>query len=109
MALDRRITIRIRAEGTRDGHGEYVPGAVTEYPVWAEQRGAGSADTVTPQGTEVTAVRAYTVRHFEALAEAPISRVDVVDHRGHVWNAENITLSDARRRFIDISALRAVV
>ena len=44
MALDRRITIKIEAFGTRDENGQYVPGAVTEYPVWAERRAAGSSD-----------------------------------------------------------------
>ena len=108
MPLDRRITVRIAAEGMRNDQGEYVPGATTDYAVWSEQRGAGSVDSLTGAGERVTAVRSFTVRYFEALARARIDNVSVVDEHGFAWNSENVTLSDARRRFIEISALRAV-
>ena len=35
MPLDRRCTVRLEALGMRQ-NGEYVPGAVTEIPMWCE-------------------------------------------------------------------------
>ena len=35
MPADRRIIVNVSAEGHRDEHGEYVPGAITEHRLWA--------------------------------------------------------------------------
>ena len=110
MPLDRRITVRIGdGAGTRNQFGEFMPGDFTDYPLWAEQRGAGSADAETAGGTVVQAARGYTVRWFQELAVANIVFVTVIDEDGFNWNAENISESDARRRLIYIEAIRAVL
>ena len=109
MALDRRITIRIGdGAGTRNIFGEFIPGDFTDYEVWAEQRGAGSADVESAGGTVVQAARGYTVRWFQELNVANIAFVTVIDEDGFNWNAENITESDARRRLIYIETVRQV-
>ena len=110
MALDRRITVRIGdGAGERNMFGEFIPGAFVDYVVWAEQRGAGSADAETAGGTVVQAARSYTVRWFSELAVANIAFVTVIDEDGFNWNAENISESDARRRLIYIETIRAVL
>lgn len=109
MALDRRITVKISGEGFRDEHGEYQPGPVTDYPLWADQAGAGSVDTETSAGIVITAARTYTVRWFEELISATIPNVAIVDDLGHTWNADSVSESNARRRYISISAVREVI
>lgn len=107
MPLDRRITVRLQAEGTRS-QGEYVPGPVTEYPVWAQQQLAGSSDTVTEQGVVVVAQRRWIVRYVEVFATHPISRMTVDDEHGQRWNVENVQEGRARRRFLEIEAIARV-
>ena len=70
MPLDRRITIRIRAGQTTNIFGEPIESEYTEFDVWAEQTGAGSADTPTQGGIIVSAARNYVVRFFVALVYA---------------------------------------
>ena len=106
MPLDRRITVIITADGEYDQYGEFQPGVPVEYPMWAEQRGAGSVDTNTPGGIYVSAVRSYTVRYSAALVDASIATVTIRDADGNIWNADSISESDARKRYIGIDALR---
>ena len=107
MALDRRVTVNIRAPDTRNEFGEHVPGEVTAYPLWAEQRGAGSVDVEEVGGVELRHSRSYTVRYFVEAARAGIDGVSIVDADGDTWNAESIIESDARRRFLVIQAVRS--
>ena len=88
--------------------GDYIPGPIANYPVWAEQRAAGSSDTPTSGGTVITNVRTYSVRWFQQLAVSVIAFVSIEDEDGFVWDADDVALSDARRRVITISALRVV-
>lgn len=106
MAFDRRITVRIESEATLNQFNEPIPGPVTDYPRWAEQRSAGSVDQATGGGVVIVASRSFTVRDFVELRNAPINFVSVVDEDGQAWDAENIVLSDARRRFIIIETTR---
>ena len=73
------------------------------------RRGAGSVDTETQGGIVITAARTYTVRWFEELITATIPNVSIIDELGHAWNADSVSESNARRRFISISAVREVV
>ena len=109
MALDARITIRIRAVGTRNDRGEYVPGAATDYELWADERNAGSSDEETPHGVRIREIRNFTVRWFAELASALINNVSITHSDGSTWNALNIAHSDARRRFIAIECIRTDV
>ena len=67
---------------------------------------AGSSDTATSGGTVITSVRNYSVRWFHALAVSVIAFVSIEDEDGLIWDADDVSLSDARRRAITISALR---
>ena len=106
MALDRRITIKIEELGTRDDEGEYIPGPVAEYPVWAERRAAGSSDQATGGGFITVSAQNYGVRWFRELELADIALVEVEDEYGVTWDADSISPNDARRRFINIQVLR---
>ena len=107
MPADRRIIIKLKGEGFRDPdlQGEYVPGVITEYPRWATETGAGSVDTPTVGGVTIQRSINFTVRWFKALADTPISRVTVQGSDGFVYNAENVTASDERKRFITIEGV----
>ena len=82
MPFDTRIRIDIEAIGTRNEFGEYVPGAVTSYNIWADESGAGSGDVPTEGGLVITSGRTFIVRWFQALALAPEPLVSVVDNLG---------------------------
>ena len=106
MALDRRITIQIEEFGTRNQNGEYIPGPVTNYPVWAERRAAGSSDHATGGGFITVSAQNYGVRWFRDLELADIALVMIEDEFGQIWDADSIQPNDARRRFINIQVLR---
>ena len=121
MALDRRITIRIEGVGRRAGMdeteidpedgqpysaGEYIPGPIVSYFVWAERRSAGSNDSPTTSGFITVSAQNYLVRWFEELETANLALVDVVDEFGAVWDADSIAPGDARRRLITLQVLR---
>ena len=111
MALDRRITVRVVTPGNeRNMFGEPVVGSFTDYLLWAEQRGAGSVDSLDPSvfGELVLAARQYTLRWFDELSIANIARVGVIDENGNAWRATNIVESDARRRLIYIEVIREI-
>ena len=105
MGLDRRIVIRLTGESDRNEHGEDVPGSITEYPVWAERQSSGATDEETAEGTRLHSIVTWRVRWFTELAEHPIDLVAVLAE-GAIFNAESISEGDARRRFLDIQAVR---
>lgn len=98
MPLDRRITINIL-----DFEGDTLA-----LPVWAEETGAGSSDSADGGSFITQAVQNFLVRHDDRLAQVAVHQVSVTDRFGHVWDADSISLSDARDRFISIQAIRRV-
>ena len=107
MPMDRRVIIQLMAEGYRDPdlQGEYVPGDITAFPRWATEQSAGSVDTNTIGGVRVDRSINFTVRWFKALADTPINFVSVVGSDGQTYNADNVTMSDERNRFIIIEGV----
>ena len=107
MPADRRIIVKLQAEGFRDPalQGEYIPGSITEHPLWATETSAGSIDTNTTTGVRVQRSVTFTVRWFKALVDTPINNVSVVGSDGFTYNAENISPSDERKRFIMIETI----
>lgn len=108
MPLDTRITINIEAVGTRDGTGEYIPGAETAYPVWADEMKSRDDDHIETAGARTIQIRHFRVRYFRALAVANIALVSLTDSLGRAWNPDSIDLSDDRRRFILIRGTREI-
>ena len=120
MPLDTPITIRLEAEGRRadeqdvadgvmiDGMlvipGDYIPGPVTEYPVWSDQTNSGSTDTVTGAGSVVVEVRTFTVRWFTELADHRTDLITLNDEYGNRWDIESVGIGRDRRRALQIVA-----
>ena len=109
MPADRIITLSIRAEGERNVHGEYIPGAVIASPtLWATVVDSGSSDVETVGGVDVVQRKDFTVRwRRDALVAGP-QRVAIVDEYGHTFDVETIdenTNPANRRRFITLQAV----
>ena len=91
QAFDRRIEIGVREVGTRNQHGEFVPGARTGHPVWAYVTDAGTVDIEAPEGIYLAQRRAFVVRfRLEFLMAGPF-RLDVVDQYQIAFNVEEVT------------------
>ena len=106
MPFDTIITINIGSLGDYDEHGEYQPGPVTSYEVWADESGAGSIDTPSVGGAVITAGRTFLVRWFQELAVTLDTFITITDNLGQTWYSDGISVSDARQRFIVINAGR---
>ena len=107
MPMDRLISVQITGEGHYES-GTYVPGTTVPHRVWAERQDSGSTDTQTARGLVVTSVVSWTIRYRADWAATPISRMAVVDENGRSYNVEEMTESDARRRFLTIQAIGLV-
>ena len=105
MALDRRIVIHLEALGIRNQQGIYVPGPVTDYPLWAQRMASGSTDVEDSEGTRVVRIVTWRVRWFAALASHRIDLMSLTAE-GYTWNPESVNESDERRRFVDIQSVR---
>ena len=105
MPFDRRIAVRLRADGM-NVEGVYVPGPSTDYPMWAEERNSGSTDTLTEVGVVVTEIRTFTIRYRRDVDEHSIFNTFVVDALGQEWNCENKSVSDMRKRTIELQCIR---
>ena len=108
LPLDRIITLLLEADGTFVD-GVYNPGPITEHRVWARRVSAGSTDAV-DSGSGLLRIRSvveWTIRYREDVAQHAITRLYVRDEEGNTWNAEEISESDMRRRYITISAIRS--
>ena len=107
-ALDRRITVQRRVTET-DDFGRPLPTVIeTIASVWAQRRSAGTVDTLLEGGVLVTESVSWTIRYRTDILEADLGALQIIDASGQLWNPETIIESDARRRFIDISAVREV-
>ena len=70
MPADRRITVQVQGEGFRDPdrQGEYVPGEVVDYPVWASRRDVGQERKIERQGTRDETSRDWRIRWNSKIA-----------------------------------------
>lgn len=106
MALDRIITLKITAPGSRNQHGEYVPGPITfEGPVWAERRYLTLEDIADEGGMSNDHRREWKIRYREdALAAANdfLDRVSVTDG-GIAFNLLSLIESPDERRLTHLT------
>ena len=96
MPLDRRITVNIQAEGTRDDQGDFIPGPTTSHDVWATRMDRTQSDIEQEGGTLANIRRDYRVRWFANLSDTPANRLSVVED-GITFNVLNIAESTGRR------------
>ena len=101
MPVDRRITIQIRGEESRNRYGELVPGAINYFPVWAGRFDKSLEDFPEESGERSEIRRAWRVRWFSDLAGiTDLERVAVEDG-GIEFDVENVieeTGKDGRTR-----------
>ena len=108
MPPDRIVTVRIRDEGTWNIYGEFEPGAVNEYRVWATRMDQSLVDDISGGGLRVIADKAFRLRWRADVAMTTPDRVEIVED-GQVYNVENIVeVKDTRRRFLDIQVIAEV-
>ena len=113
MPADRRIIVQVQAEGSRppELQGEYVPGEIVDYPVWASRRDVSQELKLERGGASNATIRDWRVRFNQAFMDAtPLSRLKVTDGQD-VFTVNNILevteqrggAPDLRRRWIDIT------
>ena len=107
--LDRRITLHVYAEGTRDPlSGDYVRGAVVDYEVWARQETIETTDDNDSGVIRTERIARFILRWNAELATTPADRLGITDALGRVYNVLSVTDSDERRRFVEVEAINAV-
>ena len=113
MPLDREIVILYEGRGSRNRHGEYVPGAKTYLPVWAGRQDKSLVQVIEQGGKRTEAHRTYRIRWLEELQFAEAQQLTVTDDSKNItgaviqWYVLNIVEvtgnnMDQRRRFIDL-------
>ena len=114
MPVDRRIIVQVQAEGYRDPdlQGEYVPGEIVDYPVWASRRDVGQELKIERQGTRDETSRDWRIRWNSRIANSPTTLLKVEDG-GETFTIINMVevteqrggAPDLRRRFIDLQGV----
>ena len=111
MPADRRITVNLSEEGTRDEHGDYVPGAVTPIEMWASRQDVGQERKIERQGTRDETSRDWRIRWDSRIASSPTNLLKVEDG-GVTFTIINMVEvmrqgqgQDLRRRFIDLQGI----
>ena len=112
MPADRKLTINVSATGTRNEHGEFVPGDVTAISVWASRRDKSQQDIEQEGGTRTEIRRDWRIRWDRRIALTPVGQLDVVED-GLTFNVLNMIevtrqgrgQADLRRRFLSIQGV----
>ena len=110
--MDRRVIIQLMAMGYRDPdtQGEYVPGEITDYPVWARRRDVSQELKIEQSGASDATHRDWRVRFNPLFINTPLSLLTVVDgiDTFSVINVVEVTeqrygAPDLRRKWLDIT------
>lgn len=102
MAFDRIAVFHIEEEGTRNDHGEYVPGPVRDHRIWTEIEDGGETEVSDGSGFRIVRAARFSVR-WRADWAGPLDarRVRVTDHNGDGFGITSITdFTRARRRLL---------
>ena len=112
MPADSRITVNLSEEGTRDEHGDYVPGAVTPIEMWASRQDVGQERKIERQGTRDETSRDWRIRWDSRIASSPTNLLKVEDgaETFNIINMVEVTeqrggTPDLRRRFLDLQGV----
>ena len=101
MPLDRRITIEMVNDGTRDPQGRFVAGSLAyRYETWAQRESLGSQFTLDQSGTYTVLTAIFTIRWIEPASRWHLGGIQVIDSLGRYWMPESIVDSGARRRLL---------
>ena len=110
MPLDRRITINHTAVSDYNDYGEFVPGAVTAIPLWAQRVDQSQTDKEQKGGELSLASRAYMIRYRTDLVDAVATQLKIIDglQTLEVTNITEATEKGPRRRFMKLEAIGEV-
>lgn len=104
--FDRRVTVHVEAEGTRNQQGRYEPGPVTDYEVWAAISDGGESDTNTVGGIITLARAVFALRWNKLFLDTPPSRLQITDHsNGLTYRIQTVSDFQVRRRLIHMSGV----
>ena len=111
MPLDRPITIGIRGPDDTNAAGQFVPGVVEPYPVFATAIDISVQRNLEVGGARLEADRIFRVRWFEELALAPVTSIELTDELALSYRVTNVSeyvgrFGDLRRRWLDIECTR---
>ena len=111
MPLDRPITVGIRGADDFDASGQFQPGPVTEYPVYATALDISVQRNLSVAGARLDSDRVLRVRWFEELALAPVTSIELADELGLSYRVTNVAeyvgrFGEQRRRWLDIECTR---
>lgn len=108
MPLGRLVQVEIFARGTRNEHGEYIPGAVTfKGNVWTERRDLDLEAIIDEGGTTSAFRRTWRIRWDQDLYDAALdflARVVVTDN-GLPFMTQSVIEDESsqRRRYLLIT------
>ena len=111
MPLDRPITIGIREPDDTNAAGQFVPGVVEPYPVFATAIDISVTRNLETGGARLDSDRVFRVRWFEELALAPVTSIELTDELALAYTVTDVSeyvgkFSDHRRRWLDIECSR---
>ena len=107
MAFDRIATFHISEPGTRDEHGEHVPGAVTDHRIWTDIEDFGETETDVGGTFRIVRAARFIVR-WRADWAGPLDSllVRITDHNGHNFGVTSISdFTRSRRRLLTFQAV----
>ena len=109
VTLNRVVTLRIQHEGARNEYGEFVPGAIVDYRVWAEIANPEVFNSLGVEGSRDVRRRDFTMRWRRDVIDTPTNRLYVVDEYGRQYNVEstNEIVDETRKRFLTITGIRS--
>ena len=111
MPAGRRIIVQVQGEGYRDPdrQGEFVPGAIVDYPMWASRRDVSQELKIQREGTRDETSRDWRVRWNSLIASSKTVNLKVVEgaETFQIINMVEVTQQrrgepDLRRRFLDL-------
>ena len=111
MPLDRPITIGIRGPDDTNAAGQFVPGAVELYPVFATALDISVQRVLETGGARLDSDRVFRVRWFLEAATAPVTSIELTDELALAYTVTNVSeyvgrFGDLRRRWLDIECTR---
>ena len=113
MPSGRRITVNVRAPGTRNDQGEFVPGALTALGAWARRRDVSAEKVIETGGIRGERIREWRVRWNGQIARAALTELEVEDETETFRVSSMVEVTeqgrgqpDLRKRWIDLQGIR---
>ena len=111
MPLDRPVVVGVRGGDDYNDAGQFVPGPVTEYPIWATALDISVQRNLMLGGARLEADRVFRVRWFSELATSPVTSISVTDELRLTYTVTHVEeyvgrFGEQRRRWLDLQCTR---